>query len=67
MDDFQILGLTYGASRSEVRKAYKKEALKMSPDRKGNEEKFKILHEAFQRIMDAYERDENAFIEKKEP
>lgn len=47
-DYYQILGLQKGASRDEVKKAFRKMAAKYHPDKKtGDEEKYKEVTEAY--------------------
>ncbi|MCA9362642.1 molecular chaperone DnaJ [Candidatus Kaiserbacteria bacterium] len=47
-DYYQILGLQKGASRDEVKKAFRKLAAQYHPDKKtGNEEKYKEVTEAY--------------------
>lgn len=48
--DYQKLGLTGSAPESEVRKAYRKLALKHHPDRGGNAEAFKEIQAAYEAI-----------------
>ncbi len=46
---FKILGLKPGASKEEIKKAYRKSALKYHPDRKdGDPEKFLLIIEAYE-------------------
>ncbi|MBO7537572.1 MAG: molecular chaperone DnaJ [Alphaproteobacteria bacterium] len=65
MDYYQTLGLSKNASESEIKKAYRKLAMKYHPDRnKGDkkaEEKFKEVNEAYETLKDpqkkaAYDR-----------
>lgn len=55
-DYYQALGIEKGASESEIKKAYRKLAMKYHPDRnQGNkeaEEKFKDINEAYQVLSD---------------
>lgn len=47
-DYYEILGLQKGASRDEVKKAFRKKAAELHPDKKtGNEEKYKEVTEAY--------------------
>ena len=50
MDPYQVLGVKRDASEAEVKKAFKKLAMKHHPDRGGDEEKFKEINEAYERI-----------------
>ena len=55
-DYYQILGVTKGASPEEIKKAYRKLAIKYHPDKTGNdpaaEEKFKEASEAYDTLSD---------------
>jgi len=55
-DYYEVLGLQKGASEDEIKKAFRKLALKYHPDKnKGNkeaEEKFKEINEAYQVLSD---------------
>lgn len=56
MDPYKVLKIAPGASKEEVKKAFKKLALKYHPDRnQGNaeaEEKFKEINQAYQMLTD---------------
>ena len=50
-DYYKILGVEKGASKDELKKAFRKLAHEHHPDKKtGNEAKFKEINEAVQRI-----------------
>lgn len=54
-DYYDILGVKKGASEEEIKKAYRKKALKFHPDRnkaEDAEEKFKEINEAYQVLSD---------------
>jgi len=51
MDPYSVLGVSRNASQEEVKKAYKKLAMKHHPDRGGDEAKFKEISEAYERII----------------
>ena len=59
-DYYEVLGIAKGASAEEIKKAYRKEALKYHPDRnQGNkeaEEKFKLAAEAYEVLGDDQKR-----------
>ena len=60
-DYYEVLGIQKGASYSEIKKAYRKAAMKYHPDKFSNasekekkeaEEKFKEVNEAYQVLSD---------------
>src|SRR6266511_774161 len=59
-DYYEVLGVTRSASQEEVKRAYRKLAVKFHPDKNPNdphaEEKFKELGEAYDVLMDADKR-----------
>ena len=56
-DYYEILGVKKGASREEVKKAYRKLAHEHHPDKKGGDEKkFKEINEAYQILGDEPKR-----------
>lgn len=50
MNPYDVLGVPKNASGQEIKKAYKKMAMKHHPDRGGDETKFKEVSEAYERI-----------------
>ena len=55
-DYYEVLGVPRGASEEEIKKTFRKLALKYHPDRnkdKGAEEKFKEINEAYQVLSDS--------------
>lgn len=53
---YQRLGLSKGCSDAEIKKAYRKAALKHHPDKGGNEETFKEVTEAYDVLSDPEKR-----------
>lgn len=59
-DYYKVLGLAKGAGEDEVRKAYRKMALRYHPDKNksaGAEEKFKEIAEAYEVLSDKRKRE----------
>ncbi|XP_053332858.1 dnaJ homolog subfamily B member 1b [Clarias gariepinus] len=59
-DYYSILGIQKGASEDEIKKAYRKQALKYHPDKNkspGAEEKFKEIAEAYDVLSDPKKKD----------
>ena len=64
-DYYEVLGISKGASEDEIKKAYRKAAMKYHPDKFSNaseqekkdaEEKFKEVNEAYQVLSDAQKK-----------
>lgn len=55
-DYYEILGIPKTASQDEIKKAYRKLALKYHPDKGGEQEKFKKINEAYQILSDPQKR-----------
>lgn len=58
MDYYETLGVPKGASDEEIKKAYRKLAMKYHPDRGGDTAKFKEVEEAYRVLSDAEARAE---------
>ncbi|XP_043094050.1 dnaJ homolog subfamily B member 1b [Puntigrus tetrazona] len=59
-DYYSVLGIQKGASEDEIKKAYRKQALKYHPDKNkspGAEEKFKEIAEAYDVLSDPKKKD----------
>ncbi|KAA0705244.1 DnaJ -like protein subfamily B member 1 [Triplophysa tibetana] len=59
-DYYRVLGIEKGASDDEIKKAYRKQALKFHPDKNksaGAEDKFKEIAEAYDVLSDAKKKD----------
>jgi len=56
-DHYKILGVNRGASKEEIKRAYRKLAHQYHPDKKGGDEKkFKEINEAYQVLSDVQKR-----------
>ena len=56
-DYYKILGVNRGASKEEIKRAYRKLAHQYHPDKKGGDEKkFKEINEAYQMLSDVQKR-----------
>ena len=54
-DPYEILGVSKDASEAEIKKAYRKGALKYHPDKQTTEEDKKAAHDIFAKLSEAYE------------
>lgn len=55
-DPYEILGITRDASAEDIRKAYRKLAVKHHPDKGGDQEKFKEISAAYEVLSDEQKR-----------
>ena len=55
-DYYKTLGVNNKASQDEIKKAYRKLALKYHPDKGGDQQKFKEINEAYQVLGDSQKR-----------
>jgi len=58
MDYYSILGVPKGASEDDIKKAYRKLAMKHHPDRGGDQAEFQKIQEAYATLGDAGKRSE---------
>ena len=56
MDYYQILGINENASQDEIKKAYKKLAMKNHPDRGGDTKTFQEISQAYDTLGDDQKR-----------
>lgn len=56
MDYYSTLGVSKTASQEEIKKAYRKLAMKHHPDKGGNEARFKEINEAYDTLSDPHKR-----------
>ena len=58
MDYYSVLGVTKQSSQEDIKKAYRKLAMKHHPDRGGDESHFKKIQEAYDVLGDANKRNQ---------
>ena len=58
MNPYEELGLNYNASDSEIKKAYRKLAVKHHPDKGGDEDKFKKISNAYEILSNKDKRNQ---------
>lgn len=58
MDYYSVLGVPKGASEEDIKKAYRKLAMKHHPDRGGDQNQFQKIQEAYATLGDAQKRHE---------
>lgn len=56
MDHYQTLGVSRDASQQDIKKAYRKLAMKHHPDKGGDEQQFKLINEAYDTLSDPNKR-----------
>lgn len=56
MDHYKTLGINKNATQDEIKRAYRKLAMKHHPDRGGNSEQFKKINEAYDTLKDVTKR-----------
>ncbi|RVE69618.1 hypothetical protein OJAV_G00079750 [Oryzias javanicus] len=68
-DYYKVLGIAKDVSEDEIKKAYRKQALRFHPDKNkspGAEDKFKEIAEAYDVLSDAKKRRSTTAMEKKD-
>lgn len=62
----EVLGVTEGASREDIRRAFRRKVLSVHPDKGGDIEDFHKLHRAYEMLMSQEETDSEAIEQTKE-
>lgn len=52
-DEYAMLGLTAGATKRDIKNAYRRQARKLHPDKGGTQEAMKALNAAYKRLLAA--------------
>lgn len=55
-DYYEVLGVDKSASADEIKRAFRKKAVELHPDRGGDEDKFKELNEAYEVLKDGQKK-----------
>ena len=58
MSYYEILGVDKSATQAEIKKAYRKKAMEIHPDKGGDDEKFRELSEAYEILSDESKKEQ---------
>ena len=67
MEYYNLLGVSRDAQDQEIKKAFRKKAMKEHPDRGGDAEKFKKISEAYEVLIDSENNEILLFSENPNP